>query len=66
VCVFITADTASGLDERTVKRICMQKLENYMIPKHVIIWESLPKNANAKTDKTALKAWASANVGIEP
>ncbi len=66
VCVFITADTASGLDERTVKRICMQKLENYMIPKHVIIWESLPKNVNAKTDKTALKAWATENVGIEP
>ena len=37
-----------------IKKLVTAKLENFMVPKEVIVLESLPKSANGKIDKKAL------------
>jgi len=46
---------AAGLDERTVRRHCAERLSPFMIPKYVEFVATLPKNENGKTDKRALQ-----------
>ena len=47
---------ASGveLDPRAVRRHCAMNLEDYMVPRDVVIHEALPKMDNGKLDKLAL------------
>ena len=61
ICAFISTDDCEELDERTVRKGCAQKLEDFMMPKHIYIWEKLPKNVNGKIDKKALKQWVKEN-----
>jgi acyl-coenzyme A synthetase/AMP-(fatty) acid ligase len=42
------------LTERKVLRHCAQRLEDYMVPKHVEFRNSLPKTASGKIKATAL------------
>lgn len=51
---FISLKELSSLDDKKIKKICVAKLENYMVPKEVIIMGSLPKTANGKIDKKQL------------
>jgi acyl-CoA synthetase (AMP-forming)/AMP-acid ligase II len=50
----VTLRDDSRLTEREVLRHCASRLEEFMVPKHVDIVESLPKMANGKIDKSAL------------
>ncbi|MCI0505902.1 MAG: AMP-binding protein [Gammaproteobacteria bacterium] len=52
---FVVADSASKLDGKKIKQLCLAKLENYMAPRDVIFLDKLPKNSNGKIDKQSLK-----------
>lgn len=58
VCAFVATDDGEKIDERVIRKVCVQKLEDFMVPKHIFIWDKLPKNTNAKIDKKALMHWA--------
>lgn len=44
----------STLSERDVLRYCAERLEDFMVPKHVEILDLMPKTANGKIDKLQL------------
>jgi acyl-coenzyme A synthetase/AMP-(fatty) acid ligase len=50
----VTLRDGSRLTERDVLRHCAGRLEDFMVPKHMEILESLPKMTNGKIDKRAL------------
>ncbi len=50
----VAAQAGSELDQRTLLAHCAQRLEDYMIPRQVVIHDELPKTANGKLDKRAL------------
>ena len=45
----------AGLTERDVLGHCARNLEDFMVPKHVEFWPSLPKTSSGKTSKTQLR-----------
>lgn len=51
---FIVLQENYELTEREIKKICLMRLENFMVPKHIIQLEYLSKTANGKVDKKAL------------
>ena len=53
VIAYVSVDDMS-LSGRKLRQISSTKLENFMVPKEVIVLESLPKSANGKIDKKAL------------
>jgi long-chain acyl-CoA synthetase len=56
VIAFVSVMEGSPLSEGQIKKLCGDKLENFMVPKHVTLLSELPKSANGKTDKKALAA----------
>ena len=44
----------SDLQGRKLKKQCMARLENFMVPQEVVVMEALPKSANGKIDKKAI------------
>ena len=44
------------LDERALRAHCAARLEDFMVPRRIMIHEELPKTANGKLDKRALAA----------
>ncbi len=48
------------LDARMLMAACAQRLEDYMVPRRIVIHDELPKTANGKLDKRALAERASA------
>jgi amino acid adenylation domain-containing protein len=56
VVAFVATASDSVLDEAALLRACRDKLESYMVPRSITILRSLPKNANGKIDKLALRA----------
>jgi len=51
---FVSLKESSSLNDKKIKKLCVAKLENYMVPKEVMIMDSLPKTANGKIDKKQL------------
>lgn len=51
---YIALDKDSDLHERKIRKICMTKLENFMVPKDIVILPALPKSPNGKIDKKQL------------
>lgn len=51
---YVVLAQGSELNDKKIKKICLSKLENFMVPKDVTIKESFPKTANGKIDKTLL------------
>ncbi len=51
---YIVQQPRVQLTERKIKMICMQKLENFMVPKAVVFLDKMPKSPNGKIDKKAL------------
>lgn len=51
---FVVVEDGAELDERAILRECRQRLEGFMVPKHVAIVADLPKSANGKIAKRAL------------
>lgn len=46
----------ADLDETKIRKLCAQRLENYMVPSHILLMSDLPKSANGKIDNKALAA----------
>jgi long-chain acyl-CoA synthetase len=55
IIAFVTLNQADLID-RKIKKLLMDKVEAYMVPKEVIILQELPKTANGKIDKLSLRA----------
>jgi acyl-CoA synthetase (AMP-forming)/AMP-acid ligase II len=55
VIAFVSVLEGSSISETQIKKQCKDKLEAFMVPKHVRFLAELPKSANGKTDKKALE-----------
>jgi acyl-CoA synthetase (AMP-forming)/AMP-acid ligase II len=54
VCAFVTAREGEKLSVQQIKHICSNRLENFMVPKHVFILSELPRTANGKLSRKLL------------
>lgn len=52
---FVIADPEAGLDEKRVRYECEKRLESYMVPKHVVFVDDLPRTSGGKVKKSELK-----------
>lgn len=48
--------SSSSLNSREIRTQLSKLMPAYMIPKRIIIWEELPRNANGKIDRVAIKS----------
>ena len=53
---FVVLNTGSHLTEKDIKKACTRKLENFMVPKDVIILDVMPLSPNGKIAKKELAA----------
>jgi amino acid adenylation domain-containing protein len=51
---FVVLQQGSSLTDRKIRKICLSRLENFMVPKDVHFLDELPKTANGKIDKKQL------------
>lgn len=51
VCAFVTLREGAQLTAQQIKRACGERLENYMVPKHVLILPELPRTLNGKLSR---------------
>jgi len=51
VCAFVAVREGETLNEQQIKRICNERLENYMVPKHVLLVSELPRTVNGKLSR---------------
>ncbi len=65
VVAFVSVMEGSALSEGRIKKLCGDKLEAFMVPKHVTFLPELPKSANGKTDKKALAAMFLKHYGVK-
>ena len=54
VCAFVTVRKGEKLSVQQIKHICSDRLENFMIPKHVFFLSELPRTANGKLSRKLL------------
>lgn len=54
IIAFVTVSDVSLID-RKIKKLLMDKVETYMVPKEIFIVAELPKTANGKVDKLSLR-----------
>jgi acyl-CoA synthetase (AMP-forming)/AMP-acid ligase II len=54
--VVVAARPGADLDEDAIRRHCRARLENYMVPRHVEVRDTLPKTDSGKIRKAALVA----------
>jgi acyl-CoA synthetase (AMP-forming)/AMP-acid ligase II len=52
-------DQGQTLSDRLIKKECLARLENFMVPKKIVVLDELPKTNTGKTDKQALSELAS-------
>ena len=55
---YVSVFEDAELDERTLKRACAAKLEDYMVPQRIEIRDELPRSTAGKIDKLTLSAEA--------
>ena len=51
VCAFVAVREGDKLNVQQIKRICSERLENYMVPKHVLLLPELPRTVNGKLSR---------------
>lgn len=51
VCAFVTPRQGENLTVQQIKRVCSEHLENYMVPKHVLLVSELPRTENGKLSR---------------
>jgi len=56
VCAFVLVEKDCPLTDRRIKKICLSRLENFMVPRDVFCLEAFPRTANGKIDIKALLA----------
>jgi len=52
---FVVLNPGAELSEREIRKICLSRLENFMVPKVIVFLERLPKTSNGKIDRIDLK-----------
>lgn len=52
----VVRDPAAGLTEAEIRRFCLSKLENFMVPARIIFVDEMPKTNTGKVSKKELKA----------
>ena len=56
ICAFVVLEKESILTDRRIKKICLSRLENFMVPRDIFCLDAFPKTANGKIDTKALLA----------
>jgi len=56
VCAFIIVEKDCSLTDKKIRKICLSRLENFMVPRDIFCLEAFPKTANGKIDVKALLA----------
>ena len=56
IVAFVVLEKGSDLTDRKIKKICLARLENFMVPRDVLVLDEFPKTANGKIDKKLLFA----------
>jgi len=51
---FVVVEDDSEFVEKKIKKICLTKMENYMVPQSIVCLEEMPKTQNGKIDKIYL------------
>jgi acyl-coenzyme A synthetase/AMP-(fatty) acid ligase len=51
---FVVIEKGSTLTARDIQRECQKRLENFMVPKEIVLADDLPKTATGKIKKTDL------------
>jgi acyl-coenzyme A synthetase/AMP-(fatty) acid ligase len=51
---FVVLEPGAALTERELLRACQEKLESFMVPKHIALVAELPKTDTGKIKKTGL------------
>ena len=51
---FVVLEAGASLSDKDVMRECQARLENFMVPKHVVFVPELPKTTTGKVKKTGL------------
>jgi acyl-CoA ligase (AMP-forming) (exosortase A-associated) len=54
IVVVVTPRAGQQLDPAEVTAFCRRELPSFMVPHHVIGWQSLPRNPNGKLDRKAI------------
>jgi amino acid adenylation domain-containing protein len=56
VVAHVTAVDGADLDPATLRRLCLSQLEDYKVPRRVVVHDALPRSGNGKVDRAALIA----------
>jgi acyl-CoA synthetase (AMP-forming)/AMP-acid ligase II len=51
VCAFVAPHEGAQLSVQQIKRVCGERLENYMVPKYVLLVSDLPRTENGKLSR---------------
>jgi acyl-coenzyme A synthetase/AMP-(fatty) acid ligase len=51
---FVVPEAGATLDERGLRRELVNRLENFMVPRDIILRDELPRSPNGKIDRQAL------------
>ncbi len=51
---YVVLEKGVGMSDKDVVRECQRRLENFMVPKHVVFVDDLPKTTTGKIKKTGL------------
>ena len=54
VCAVVVPREGVELNERQVKRVCSEQLENYMMPSRILFMDALPRTPNGKLSRKLL------------
>jgi len=64
VCAFVVPRDGEKLSVQQIKRACSERLENYMVPKHVLLVSDLPRTESGKLSrKLVLEQYAPSIAG---
>jgi long-chain acyl-CoA synthetase len=61
IIAFVTTHDKVKLNEKDIKKVCVTKLESFMVPQRVIFLYEMPKSSNGKIDKKELKKMTTVN-----
>ena len=55
VIAHVAPHTDAELDPGELRRLCAERLEDYMVPKRVVVHDELPRTGNGKLDRATLR-----------
>jgi acyl-CoA ligase (AMP-forming) (exosortase A-associated) len=66
VCAVVVAAPHQALDSQQLLAYCKKTMPPYMVPQAIVVEESLPRNANGKLDRPAIKTQTYQKLGLKP